>query len=341
MEIVSLVSRAPERTMKAFTHLLPFLLLTGLGATQAAERPHIVVYLSDDHSQFDSSLYGDASIPTPSFEQLAADGMTFTHAFVASPSCAPSRAAMLTGMMPARNGAEGNHTYPPQGTHSLVSDLQALGYEVAAFGKVAHGPSAKQYGFDHIDRGTEYAQLRANVASFLEERESDRPLCLFAGISNPHVPWPESDAFDADEVTLPPVHLDTPATRDHRAWYSAEIAQLDRLLGELREMAAKHLGDNTLFVHTSDHGSQWAFGKWTLYDYGIRVPFIAAWPGVIEAGSRSDAMVSWIDLVPTLLELSGGEAPTDLDGLSFAAVLRGESKAHRDRISPLRRETRR
>ncbi len=63
----------------------------------AAQQPNIVVYLSDDHSQFDSSLYGNENIPTPQFERLAADGMTFTHAFVASPSCAPSRAAMLTG----------------------------------------------------------------------------------------------------------------------------------------------------------------------------------------------------------------------------------------------------
>ena len=81
----------------------------------AEDQPNFVVYLSDDHSQFDSSLYGNDNIPTPEFEKLAADGMTFSHAFVASPSCAPSRAAMLTGLMPARNGAEFVNTRRKQG----------------------------------------------------------------------------------------------------------------------------------------------------------------------------------------------------------------------------------
>ena len=109
-----------------FTLLLA-LLLSGVTAF-AASKPHIVVYLSDDHSQYDSSLYGAADIPTPNFERLAADGMVFTHAFVASPSCAPSRAAMLTGLMPARNGAEANHTQPLKGTRSLIEDLKKEGY---------------------------------------------------------------------------------------------------------------------------------------------------------------------------------------------------------------------
>jgi uncharacterized sulfatase len=303
-----------------------------LAAFLHAAKPHMVIYLSDDHSQFDSSLYGNRNIPTPNFEKLAADGMTFTHAFVASPSCAPSRAAMLTGLMPARNGAEANHTFPKEGTHSLVADLKAAGYETAAFGKVAHGKSASRYGFDHVGGGSGYGNLKETVTEFLEKRASGKPLCLFAGISNPHVPWPESDRFDPAGVELPPHHLDTPATREHRARYYAEIAELDDLLGELRELAARHLGENVLFLHTSDHGSQWPFGKWNLYDYGTRVPFIAAWPGVIPAGTRSGAMVQWTDILPALIEFAGGEAPEGLDGRSIAGVLRGETTTHRDRI---------
>jgi uncharacterized sulfatase len=85
--------------------ILPILLISA--RLTADTQPHIVIYLSDNHSQYDSSLYGDKTIPTPHLEKLAADGIKFTHAFVASPACA----AMLTGLMPARNGAEDNHSY--------------------------------------------------------------------------------------------------------------------------------------------------------------------------------------------------------------------------------------
>jgi uncharacterized sulfatase len=110
--------------------------------------PDIVVYLADDLSAADLPLYGGTNIKTPAIDQLAADGLTFERAFVASPSCAPSRAALLTGLMPARNGAEENHSYPRNGILRLPRILNQLGYQTAAFGKVAHIHSASDYGFD-------------------------------------------------------------------------------------------------------------------------------------------------------------------------------------------------
>lgn len=309
------------------------LFVVGSGAPAAdTTQPHLVVYLSDDHSQFDASLYGNDNIPTPELERMAADGMTFTHAFVASPSCAPSRASMLTGLMPARTGAEANHSVPRPGTHSLMADLKAAGYEVVAFGKVAHYKTADRFGFDHTEEVHELPRLRRVVADYLNERQSDKPLCLLVGTTNPHVPWARRSSFDPAAIEFPPHHLDTPSTRQHRAAYYEEIKRLDAYLGDLRKLAAEKLGDNVVFVHTSDHGSQWPFGKWNLYDYGIRVPLIVTWPEHIAAGSKTDAMVSWIDLVPTLLELGGGQSPEGIDGRSFAGVLLGSEEQHRDRI---------
>ncbi len=308
------------------------LIAAGVSAAAMGKQPHMVIYLSDDHSQFDSSLYGAPDIPTPNFEKLASEGMQFSHAFVASPSCAPSRAAMLTGLMPARNGAEDNHSYPREDVPWLVGELQVLGYEVAAFGKVAHGKGASRVGFDVQVGASSYAAVRQSVEKFLTERTSDKPLCLFAGISNPHVPWPSESSFNPDEVVLPLDHLDTPSTREHRAAYYEEIKELDQLLGELCELTSVHLGEDHLFVHTSDHGSQWPFGKWNLYDYGIRVPFLVAWPSVVAPGSKSEAMIQWIDLMPTLIEIGGGEAPAGLDGRSILKVLQGKDTAHRNRI---------
>ncbi|MEL7336681.1 MAG: sulfatase/phosphatase domain-containing protein, partial [Planctomycetota bacterium] len=86
------------------------------------------------------------------------------------------------------------------------------------------------------------------------------------------------------------------------------------------------------FVFSSDHGAQFPFGKWTLYDEGIRVPLIVSYPGKIAAGTRTGAMVSWIDVMPTLIEIAGGVAPVGLDGRSFASVLEGKSTSHRKRI---------
>lgn len=297
-----------------------------------ADRPNIVVYLSDDHSQFDSSEYGNRNIPTPEIARLAADGIKLTRTFVASPSCAPSRSAMLTGLMPARNGAEANHTTVRAGTHSLIRDLQKAGYEVAAFGKVAHGRTTAYFGFDHSDAGATLEQLEQNVTKYLETRNADKPLCLFVGTSNPHVSWTAQTTFDPATVEFPPHHVDTPSTREHRAAYYQEIKELDAFLGTLRKISGKHLGENVLMIYTSDHGSQWPFGKWNLYDYGIRIPLIAAWPGKIAPGSVSDAMVSWIDLLPTLIDIGKGVVPDNLDGRSFAKVLLGEKTSHRDLI---------
>jgi uncharacterized sulfatase len=318
----------------AIIPILSAILLLRLSAADA--KPNIVIYLSDDHSQYDSSLYGDKTIPTPHLEKLAADGIKFTHAFVASPACAPSRAAMLTGLMPARNGAEDNHSYPKPGTRSLILDLKETGYETVAIGKVAHGKSAESFGFDTViqagNGGKDPAAMLTAITAHLENRETSRPLCLFIGTSDPHVPWPRNTTFKPNQVSLPPHSIDGPLTRDQRAHYYQGIRNVDDLLGKLRTLTTAKLGENTLFLHTSDHGAQWAFGKWTLYDYGTRVPFVAAWPGKIKPNTTTSAMASWIDIIPTLIEIGGGNAPADIDGQSLLPVLLRKTNIHRDRI---------
>lgn len=295
----------------------------------------MLVFLSDDHTWTDSSLYGAPDIPTPQMERIASTGMTFTHAFAVSPSCAPSRAAMLTGLMPARNGAEDNHTYPHDHIRSLVADLQLLGYEVVALGKVGHGPNhqSRRYGFDHHDIRPRYPDSLVPAARrYLENRTSDKPLALFLGMWNPHVPWPEDSSFDPQRVLIPETHLDTPDTRYYRTRYYEAIRELDLAMGEAFDIGRQYLGEDMFFLHSSDHGSQWPFAKWTLYDAGTRVPMIVSWPGMIEPGSWSDAMVTWMDILPTMIEAAGGEVPVGIDGRSFLDVLRGNATEHRKEV---------
>jgi uncharacterized sulfatase len=296
----------------------------------AVPRPDIVVFLSDDHSQLDSTPYGATDVRTPNMERLARDGLLFSHAFVASPACAPSRAALLTGLMPARNGAENNHSYKRDEIASLPEALRALGYQTAAFGKVAHGPKdVSRHGFDVTDP----SHSAAVVEKFLATRERSRPLCLFVGTHEPHVPWPDLAGYDPARLNLPPTQIDTPETRDFRARYYTDVTKADTQLGEIRALVGVHLDPaQTLFLYTSDHGAQWPFAKWNLYDAGIRVPLLVAWPGVIVPGTRTDAMVQWTDLLPTLIAAAGGAGPPGLDGRSFLPVLLAGSTTHRGDI---------
>lgn len=316
-----------------FAFALLGLLLSGLGANAAASRPNIVVFLADDHGFADSEVYGSKDVRTPNMLRLAAAGMAFTNAFVASPSCAPSRAALLTGLMPARNGSEANHSKPRADIKKLPAYFKELGYEVVSFGKVSHYKHTKDYGFDYFahDAFHEHQAIPAAL-KWLRERSSDKPLCLFVGSNWPHVPWPEEGGRDVDGTAIPGSNVDTPETRRARGFYFAAVEKMDAELGAVMDAAREKLGTNLLFLHTSDHGAQFPFGKWNCYDAGIRTSLIISWPGVVKSGTRTGAMVSWVDILPTLVEAAGGQVPFAIDGRSFAAVLRGEKSVHRDRI---------
>jgi N-sulfoglucosamine sulfohydrolase len=269
-------------------------------------------------------------------QRLADKGLTFNQAFVPSPSCAPARAALLTGLMPARNGAEPNHAKPHPELKKWPAYFQELGYEVVAFGKVSHYKHTADYGFDHFAHDTfhDHAGIPAAV-EFLKKRNraTAKPLCIFVGSNWPHVPWPETaEGYNPASLTLPATSVDTPATREWRARYAAAVTKADDDLGLIYQAARATLGDQALFLFSSDHGAQWPFGKWNLYEAGICVPLIVEWPGVVKPGTRTEAMVSWIDFLPTLIEVAGGKAPKGIDGRSFLPVLQAKKKTHRDRI---------
>jgi N-sulfoglucosamine sulfohydrolase len=300
--------------------------------TPPAALPNIVVFISDDHGMLDSEPYGATDIRTPNLKLLAADGVKFTHAFAASPSCGPSRSALLTGLWPARNGAEPNHKPKRPEVPGLPKALKALGYEVAAIGKVAHNDFAKYYDFDFIAGPNLGAVSAKSVAEFLNHRDHSKPLCLFFGTHYPHTPWIDNNGYDPARLMLPPTFVDTRVTREQRARYYSSVTAADALLGEVRELTRKHLSGDTLFIYTADQGAAWPFGKWDLYDASTRVPMIIVWPGHLKPATTQSAMVCLPDLLPTFLELAGGKVPDGLDGKSFAAVLRGEADAHRDRV---------
>jgi len=300
--------------------------------SSAEEKPNIVIFLADDHGVAESSVYGNSDIRTPTMASMAEQGLVFDKAFVASPACGPSRSALLSGLMPARNGAEENHQPPRAKTQIMVQRMKDAGYEVAAFGKVAHLNYGEMIAFD-IEKGGRREEIGEHVKEYLDHRTSDKPLLLIVGDHRPHVPWLKEMAYEPKNITLPTEFVDTTETREHWARYLTEITGMDTQMANVDTMAKAYFGnDDFLFVYTADHGGQWPFGKWNLYDKGINVPFIVRWPGHIEAGARTNAMVSWIDIFPTLLELVDGETPMGIDGKSFLPVLFGKTNTHRDVI---------
>jgi uncharacterized sulfatase len=207
---------------------------------------------------------------------------------------------------------------------------------VVAFGKVSHYRHTADYGFDYFAHDTfhDHAGI-AEAVSFLKNRprQGAKPLCLFVGSNSPHVPWPDTDlGYAAEQVRLPAGSIDTPRTREWRARYAAAVTKADADLGMILDAARACLGSNTLFLFSSDNGAQWPFAKWNCYEAGVRAPLIISWPGVIQPGTHTSAMVSWVDFLPTLLEAAGGKPPKGLDGRSFLSVLRGKKSTHRDRI---------
>jgi arylsulfatase A-like enzyme len=311
------------------------------------KRPNIVMFISDDHGIDFVGCYGNKDVRTPNIDAMAKDGALFANMFAASPTCAPSRSVLWTGLYPARNGCMGNHTICRDDITALPTYLSRLGYRVALMHKFHAKPRKKVFTFEYIE-----AKLPPNprhlrkyrmegldtkvVDDFLAEHAQNRPdtpLCLIVGDSSPHVVWEPNRTYDPAKIHLPPFIADTELTRKAMANYYQDITTMDERLGQVRASLKRHgFEDNTLFIYTTDQGAEWPHCKWTVYDTGLHVPFIAIWPGVIKPGSVREALVSFIDVTPTFIDIAGGQQPDGLDGKSFLNVLLGKTGTFRETI---------
>lgn len=323
--------------MKALLNLLIFLSAFTVPSA-AADPPNIVFIIADDLGAADLSFVGNPNVRTPALDRLAAKSARFDRVYVASPSCAPSRGAMLSGLMPFRNGAEPNHTYVRDDVRQLPSYMQALGYEVAALGKIAHGKD-KRVGFDFDDRDISLEKI-GMVDDYLSQRTSDKPLLLMVGIKDPHVPWPEQPYahYDPERLTVPIQLVDTPATRLELARYYTDVERMDKQVAATLEAVETHFNSEPIIFFTSDHGAQLPYGKWNNYETGVKVPLLVSWPGITQAQRRSNALISFVDLLPTFIEIGGGSPPgggygeNQIDGRSLVSLFKGEIDRHRDYV---------
>jgi N-sulfoglucosamine sulfohydrolase len=300
-------------------------------ATALPNKPNIVLFISDDHGYEDAGCYGAKVVRTPNLDALAKEGLLFTNAFANTPNCVPSRAVLSTGLMPARNGAHPNHSKINNGIKTLPVYLQELGYRTVLAGK-SHLWPRSAYPYSYVRKqDQQYEKVDSILA--VQARAGDKPLFLVVATDNPHVPWPKNEGYDPVKVDLPPYLADTEVTRQVRAQYFTDVTDVDKTLGECLKSLRKHgLEENTLFIYVSDHGPQWPFGKWNLYDAGIRVPMVVRWPGKVSKGEKTNVYLPLLDFLPTLMEVAGGKAPAGLDCKSFLPVLVENKKTHRDTI---------
>ena len=311
-----------------------YLLLPISGLT--ADRPNFLIFMADDMTYHDLGSVGNPDVLTPHLDEFATEGTTFTHAYNSSPMCAPTRMSLYTGLHPVRHGGYPNHSEIYPQVRSLPDFLKQLGYAVGLLGK-RHEKPEDQFAFEflggrHHDNGQGLDLDTAKTGEFIA-RHSDQPWCLIVTSNQPHTPWNRGDttAYDATRLTLPPYLADTPETREAMAKYYAEITYMDAQFGRvMKELENAGEAENTLVLFLSEQGSNFPFCKWTCYETGLRATMIARWPDEIPADRQHDSLVQYVDVVPTLIDLAGGDSTKDdFDGRSLANHLTTDSSPHR------------
>lgn len=281
--------------------------------------------------------YGHA-VPTPNLQKFASDAVVFRHAFDAAPTCSPSRAALLTGMYPHSCGMLGlahrGFALNDPSRH-LAHYLRSQGYLTALAG-IQHEAAAgrvPELGYETIlkpstNRGPDVAGA---AAGFLSSRPR-APFFLSCGFFETHREFPVPGPQDDPRYVLPPAPLpDTPETRQDMAAFHASARVLDQSIGAVLEALERSgLASNTLVIITTDHGIAFPRMKCDLNAHGMGVMLMLRGPGGFTGGKVSGALVSQMDLFPTLCEVSGIPKPGWLQGRSLLPLIRGEKSEVRE-----------
>lgn len=307
---------------------------TTLSFAQQAVQPNFLLFIADDCSYYDLGCYGSVDSKTPNIDNFATQGMRFTQAYQAVPMSSPTRHNLYTGLWPVRSGAYPNHTCANKGTLSVVHHLQPLGYRVALIGK-SHIAPKSVFPFDAYVPAFNNGELDFEaIEQFISAcKKEGKPFCLFVASNQPHTPWNKGDAsqFDPNKLTLPPMYVDIPQTREQLTRYLAEINFMDQEFGTVLSILDKEkVADTSVVVYLSEQGNSLPFAKWTCYDAGVHSACIVRWPGVVEPGKVSDALIEYVDIVPTFIDIAGGTPQSKLDGKSFEPVLIGKRNEHKN-----------
>lgn len=320
--------------------------------------PNIILFLVDDLGTNDAGCYGNRVIKTPALDQLATEGTRFTHAFCSSPSCAASRSTILTGLHNHANGHYGHshfefHFSAFNFIKSLPVILDSVGYRTMRVGKLHVAPPKTVFRFDdympkkqkypdsvwkHFDEAPFYphsgsiippAQLAEDLRPFLSADDPE-PFFLYFCTWDPHHPFlrESSDTILPADVIVPAHLPDIPGVREELAKYYMSMQRADKGLQSIMEiLKASGKWENTVVMFTSDNGRPFPGAKPNHWDPGIRLPFVVYDPSAVKRNIVSDAMISFVDITPTILDYAGVDlSKYNFHGRSFRSQV-GEEKS--------------
>lgn len=322
------------------------LLACAVPSAPAAEpaRKNVVLLVADDLG-LDCGCFGNPKVRTPNIDALAKNGVRFSHGFATTASCSASRAVIYTGLYTHSNGQFG-HAHAPHNFHthawvkSLPKVLKDAGYRTGIIGKL-HVLPPEVYTFDvevanGIGGNRSVIEMGAKATQFMKD-SGDKPFLLIMGFSDPHrsaknfgneKPYPNvtETKYDPKDVLVPSFLPDTPEVRQELAEYYQAASRLDLGIGQVMEaLKQTKNADNTLVIFLSDNGIPFPGAKTTLYDAGLRLPFIVSSPTLKKRGFTNQAMVSYVDVTPTILDWAGAKQPYPLPGRSILPILEEES----------------
>lgn len=308
------------------------------------KRPNILLITWHDLGDF-LHCYGHDDVESPYLDRLAEQGTLFENHFCTAPQCSPSRASMVTGMMPHSTGVMGL-THLGFEMHRdqvpLARFLKDASYSTHLIGTQHECGDVAWEGYEEKrSDGSEADEVAEAAIAFLKEksRRTERPFFLAIGTRNVHRVAPDGgfphgyDPEVADRLAPPPYLPNNETVRKDMASLYRDIKEADRHMGRIFDALDENgLAENTLVIFTSDHGPDYPHMKMTLYDHGIKTPLIMRWPGAIPAGERSDFLLSSLDIVPTISELVDVELPRKPQGRSFKGLLTGQAYEPRQEL---------
>ncbi len=304
---------------------------SAVGKPRPPARRNVILYVVDDQGMNDAGCYGNGVVRTPGLDALAKEGVRFTHAFCTTSSCSPSRSVILTGRHNHATGQYGlahgyHHFVSLPGVKSLPVLMRDAGYRTVCAGKF-HVEPEPVYHFDTYLPGGAPAKMAETCAPTIAS-DDERPFFLYFCPTEPHRPFHREGSADVDPkaVAVPEYLPDIPECRKELAQYFGSIERCDsglvRLMALLKETG--HWED-TLIVYVSDNGAPWPGAKTTLYDPGTRLPCVVRNPMSTRKTGLCNAMITWADLTPTILDFAGALGdPKAFHGRSFLAALEEE-----------------
>ncbi len=318
-------------------------LLKGIGSTLLVQRaaaqakpPNIVYLHSHDTGRY-IQPYG-FPVPTPNMQRFAEEAVVFRQAFSGAPTCSPSRASLLTGQCAHSNGMlglahRGFSLYDYR--RHILHTLRAAGYSSTLIGvqHIARDPQVIGYSEIVPTANTRVASVAPAASRFIRNPPT-QPFYVEIGFMETHREFREPSAQDREAFCVPPRPIpDHPRTRHDMAAFNATARELDNGVGAvLTAIEQSGLAANTLVISTTDHGVAFPAMKCNLTVHGTGVLLMMRGPGGFTGGKVSDALVSQVDLFPTICELTGMPAPSWLQGRSLMPLIRGEKTEIREQV---------